>query len=383
DITIADLAATRRNPSESVADYITRWRNLSIKCERPLEQPEALKLLLKNIDNWMAPFLCSSGARTFQELISHASQLEKMNPKDLFPQPDKAKIGGSNGRKSDNKKGVAAVLSTEVAKKQDAEQPRPVFGTTQRRTPEERKAFLEEKAKKVYPFKREKVAKIFRDALANGVLELPATRFQDPENKAGKTLFCPYHRCPGHVIEDCFMFKDWLEKMYKEGKISLSQSALQDPANQQVSFVAVDFEPKTATAEVPVERQDEGDWNLVISKQTQKLLRRISRMPGIIWRGTRPADAKHPRKKVSKTRRKKKRTPAAKKELSPLQRYINSLEEYEQTPRMLITLQDFFPEEVKQLLEESSDEEDDFWGPPPMPAVCNAINAVSTAELPD
>ncbi|MHC6133263.1 retrotransposon gag domain-containing protein, partial [Serratia marcescens] len=105
DVTIADLAATRRNTGESVVEYITRWRNLSIRCDRPLEQPEAIKLLLKNIDDWTAPFLCSSGAKNFQDLISHAAQLEKMNPKGLYP-TDKPKAGGSNARKGDNKKGV-------------------------------------------------------------------------------------------------------------------------------------------------------------------------------------------------------------------------------------------------------------------------------------
>ncbi|MHC6133756.1 hypothetical protein L8N14_025105, partial [Serratia marcescens] len=105
-------------------------------------------------------------------------------------------------------------------------------------------------------------------------------------------------------------------------------------------------------------------------------------MPGIIWRGAKPISSNEdrPRRKTSKTRRKKKRTPAPKKELSPLQAYINSLEDYEQTPRMLVTLQDFFPEEVRQLLEESSDDESEFWEPPPSPAVCNAV---SIAEIPE
>ena len=66
-ITIADLANTRQNKDEKVIDYVMRWRNLSIKCEQPLDQIQAVGLLVGNIDNWMAPFLSSSDIHTFQD----------------------------------------------------------------------------------------------------------------------------------------------------------------------------------------------------------------------------------------------------------------------------------------------------------------------------
>lgn len=36
-ITIVDMANTRQNKDEKVIDYMVRWRNLSIKCEQPLD----------------------------------------------------------------------------------------------------------------------------------------------------------------------------------------------------------------------------------------------------------------------------------------------------------------------------------------------------------
>nr|CAD1838499.1 unnamed protein product [Ananas comosus var. bracteatus] len=59
-ITIADLVAIKRMKDESMLEYITRWRNLSIRCEQPIEQTQAVGLLMGNIDNWMAPFLCTT-----------------------------------------------------------------------------------------------------------------------------------------------------------------------------------------------------------------------------------------------------------------------------------------------------------------------------------
>nr|CAD1837558.1 unnamed protein product [Ananas comosus var. bracteatus] len=45
-ITIADLVATRRRKDESMLEYITRWRNLSIRCEQPIEQTQVVGLLM-------------------------------------------------------------------------------------------------------------------------------------------------------------------------------------------------------------------------------------------------------------------------------------------------------------------------------------------------
>lgn len=49
--TIADLALEKRKKGESVTKYITRWRNMSMKCEQQLEEEHAVQLLLGNIDD--------------------------------------------------------------------------------------------------------------------------------------------------------------------------------------------------------------------------------------------------------------------------------------------------------------------------------------------
>lgn len=79
-IMIADLSNTKRKRDETVLNYITRWRNLSIKCEQPLEQHQEVGLLIDNIDNWMAPFLCTNNIFTNQELITQVAKFERMSP---------------------------------------------------------------------------------------------------------------------------------------------------------------------------------------------------------------------------------------------------------------------------------------------------------------
>ena len=38
--------------------------------------------------------------------------------------------------------------------------------------------------------------------------------------------YCLYHRVLGHPIEDCYVFKDWVQKQYEEGVITLSPKVL-------------------------------------------------------------------------------------------------------------------------------------------------------------
>ncbi|KAJ0962975.1 hypothetical protein J5N97_028097 [Dioscorea zingiberensis] len=226
-ITIADLAATLQNKDEKVVDYIMRWRNLSIKCEQPLDQPQAVGLLLGNIDSWMAPFLSTSGVTTFQELISQAKKLERTSPRVFSnfqaPRNDREKPKRTEGVKYtattfniDKGKGVVESHKPEQAKP-------PTLGAAGN----ESKPIpsLKERMNKKYSFRRDKVMKIFKDAVKEG-LQLPECKRPEEQNKKDHPNYCPYHRVLGHTIEDCYVFKDWVERQYQEGKITLSKNVL-------------------------------------------------------------------------------------------------------------------------------------------------------------
>ncbi|KAL0912160.1 hypothetical protein M5K25_018116 [Dendrobium thyrsiflorum] len=77
--TIADLALEKRKKSESVTKYITRWRNMSMKCEQQLKEEHAVQLLMGNIDDKMLPYLCMASINTYQELLDRVAKFEKLN----------------------------------------------------------------------------------------------------------------------------------------------------------------------------------------------------------------------------------------------------------------------------------------------------------------
>jgi hypothetical protein len=87
---------------------------------------------------------------------------------------------------------------------------------------------LKVKKSKLYSFLKSKTAQIFEQALKSG-LTLPACKQPADIDKVSEDEFCPYHRVLGHTIEECWVFKNLIEKGYKDGTIQLPKSFQQDP----------------------------------------------------------------------------------------------------------------------------------------------------------
>jgi acetyl-CoA carboxylase alpha subunit len=79
-INIADLASTKPKKGESMTDFINRWQNLSIKCDRTLTEDEAVNLIMKNINGWMVMLLGVIKVKTFKDLLRSVSNMERTSP---------------------------------------------------------------------------------------------------------------------------------------------------------------------------------------------------------------------------------------------------------------------------------------------------------------
>ncbi|KAH7655719.1 Retrotransposon gag domain-containing protein [Dioscorea alata] len=171
-ITIANLAATRQYKDEKVVDYIMRWRNLSIKCEQPLDPPQAVGLLLGNINNWMTPFLSTSGITTFQDLISQAKKLERTNPKVLSNFQATSRNDRDKSKRTEGVKYTTTTFNVEkgkgVAEPHKLEQVKvpclSIANNESRPLPS-----LNDRMNKKYSFIRDKVYKIFKDTMREGL----------------------------------------------------------------------------------------------------------------------------------------------------------------------------------------------------------------------
>lgn len=246
-------------------------------------------------------------------------------------------------------------------------QVKPTYGGNNSRPP----ITLSEMKNKPYSFRRDKVEKIFRDAMNNG-LRLPESKRPGDMEKSDDPNFCPYHRLLGHPIEDCWVFKDWVERKYKAGEITLSKNVLQDAAPHEQANMVAHSNPEE-------ENSLASPWVIHMSKKARKLLKKLQKEPGVKWKNTIttvvPETSQKPqafyKKKGSnasqKKRSKKPLKPVELPEETGLKKYRKALEEYEQGKPMPTILQDFIPEKIMKALlglkneEENSEGEDEFW----------------------
>ena len=92
-----------------------------------------------------------------------------------------------------------------------------------------RQKTLKEAERMPYSFRQDAVIGIFRMAIRNG-LQLPESKRPNEAMKTNDPEFCPYHRVVSHKIENCWVFKDWVEQNLKTGEITLPPYVLQSPA---------------------------------------------------------------------------------------------------------------------------------------------------------
>ncbi|KAJ0972424.1 hypothetical protein J5N97_020383 [Dioscorea zingiberensis] len=217
--------------------------------------PQAVGLLLWNIDSWMTPFLSTSGITTFQELISQAKKLERTSPK-VFSNFQAPRNDREKPKRTEGVKYTATAFNVDkgkgVAESHKPEQAKPptlgAAGNESKPIPS-----LKERMNKKYSFRRDKVLKIFKDAVKEG-LQLPECKRPEEQNKKDHPNYCPYHRVLGHTIEDCYVFKDWVERQYQEGKITLSKNVLSEQSTEHTRYVTT----PSSRGITPVEKSRSG-----------------------------------------------------------------------------------------------------------------------------
>ncbi|KAL0918906.1 hypothetical protein M5K25_010953 [Dendrobium thyrsiflorum] len=344
----------------------------------------------------MQPFLCMATITTFQDLLDRVAKFEKLNlsrSDGHFDKPKKIKASGARRGEADSTffsrvdKGKQVVYNVDKGKhpmqyeeksKQaynpnpqpklilggndkprnfqgGGERPRQNTGTGDRTFPS-----LKDKMNKEYSFKRESVAKLFRQAVKAG-LELPECKRPEESKQTGDPNYCPYHRVVSHPIEDCYIFKDWLERKYRKGELTLSDNVLSHPRKESTRVVTSSSVPPVDERRNDKKPVHEEQWEIAVSKKTKKMLKQLEGVSGVKWKSptepvlnlkglpkveasiseqhlsqtssSKPGKSKFFKKKIKLKKSREKKTVT--------QKVINSLDEYYQTVRQPIKLANF------------------------------------------
>ncbi|KAL0905425.1 hypothetical protein M5K25_023845 [Dendrobium thyrsiflorum] len=380
-----------------------------------------------NIDDKMQPFLCMATITTFQDLLDRVAKFEKLNlskSESHFDRPKKTKASGARKGEAGSAFFSRASMANQMIYNVDkgklpmqyeekpkqaynphpqpklilggndkprnfqggGECPRQNMGTGDRTFPS-----LKDKMNKEYSFKRESVAKLFRQALKTG-LELPECKRPEESKHTSDPNYCPYHRVVSHPIEDCYIFKDWLERKYRKGELTLSDNVLSHPRKESTKVVTSSSVPPDDERKDDKKPVQEGQWETAVSKKTTKMLKQLEGVPGVKWKypiepvlnlkglpkvqaspsKQRPNQASSSKPKKPKFLKKKIKLKKPKEKKTITQKIIDSLDEYYQTVRQPIKLADFMSGLKVGETEENGDADS-------LPTeVCRVISVVSS-----
>ncbi|KAL0352212.1 UNVERIFIED_CONTAM: hypothetical protein Scaly_1609900 [Sesamum calycinum] len=90
----------------------------------------------------------------------------------------------------------------------------------------QRKLTMKEMQVREYPFLDSDVPRIFDDLLEANLIDLPEMNRPEEFEQKDDLKYYKYHLLVGHAIQDCFVFKDKVMQLARQGKISLEE----DPA---------------------------------------------------------------------------------------------------------------------------------------------------------
>ena len=74
-----------------------------------------------------------------------------------------------------------------------------------------------------YHFPDADVSSILDDLLKNKLIQLPEMKRPNEADKVNDPNYCKYHRLVSHPVEKCFVLKDKIIELYKDGKIEFEE----------------------------------------------------------------------------------------------------------------------------------------------------------------
>ena len=368
-VTLMDLAQTIQRPGESASEFITRWRSLNLQCMEKISEFSAVQICYNNLIPEIATFVGIAEPRTFDELVSKASNVEKqMSRKNVFGKMIQDLERRSDTKKGDDKrmpkKGDSMATFVKVDKKNDnVKRKEEAKGT--------RRLSLKERKEVKYSFDDEDVGTIFEELLAAKMITLPEPKRPAEVNKTDDPKYCRYHRLISHTIEDCYILKDIIQEKINKHEIEVDSSSKHQTATSNMiegkltpsaplpeGSIPVGFHvdnettvvhaypdmPRSGNPKIPTlyelmtapsfdvwddsSLESEDEWQTVSEKKVKKTVRHHSstkRSKGKTWSGPPSKDEK---KKKKNTQRRPK---------------VFQDDEYKQPFRAPITLGDYIP----------------------------------------
>ncbi|KAL6313583.1 hypothetical protein AAG906_006951 [Vitis piasezkii] len=100
---------------------------------------------------------------------------------------------------------------------------------------------LKELEEKRYPFPNSNVPSMLEDLLQKKIIELPECKRPKEMGCVNDPNYCHYHRIVSHLVEKCFILKNLIMKLAKQGRIHLDLNEVVESNHATVTFGSLDL----------------------------------------------------------------------------------------------------------------------------------------------
>uniref|UniRef100_A0A2N9J4N8 Uncharacterized protein n=1 Tax=Fagus sylvatica TaxID=28930 RepID=A0A2N9J4N8_FAGSY len=133
---------------------------------------------------------------------------------------------------------------------------------------ERRRLTLKEMEEKTYPFPDSDVPGMLEDLLEKEIIKLPECKRPEEMGRTNDPKYCKYHRVVSHTVEKCFVLKDLILRLAREGKILLDLDEAVGSNHATFTF-GLPKPQEDADIEDKPSSEEEG-WTLVTHRKSRK-----------------------------------------------------------------------------------------------------------------
>ncbi|KAL0394450.1 UNVERIFIED_CONTAM: hypothetical protein Slati_4411200 [Sesamum latifolium] len=230
-VSMVELTNSRQWKEEPIIHYINRWRNLSLNCDNRLSEASNIEMSIQGMHWRLRYILQGILSKSFKELATRAHDMElsmtasgvEGSPIQEFRRTKESQEVKKGSDPFPSKESMIVNVASfklkgtaknNVAPKNNVPYEKPQI-----------KLILKEMQARQYPFLDSDVSEIFDDLLKANLIDLPEMKRPGEDERKDNLKYCKYHRLVGHVIQDCFVFKDKVMQLARQGKISLEEDS--------------------------------------------------------------------------------------------------------------------------------------------------------------
>ncbi|XXG53802.1 hypothetical protein AAC387_Pa03g1837 [Persea americana] len=215
-VTMAQHCSLKQRENELTYDFIHKWKAMAYKCLDVLPQASLVDICRNNMRARIRSMIIGNKSKNLGGLLEASMEAETV-------------IKDFNSQKSSKKESTAIPTSKpkkkevlNVQTKSTPQLPKKAENTAAGKRPELSDAF-KERVEKKYPFD-EDVEEIFWALLANDKLTLLDPKRTGDVGKTNDPRYCPYHQMVSHPLNQCFVVREKINEMWKNGVIAFDKN---------------------------------------------------------------------------------------------------------------------------------------------------------------